>query len=74
MRAGRVVLTADAWTNDCSPARRSLPLTVLREQVTYFAPGAAGCTSAPTAAGVDLDGRPVLLRLPDVPEGGQARW
>jgi sarcosine oxidase len=37
-RAGRVVLTADAWTNDMLRGLgRRLPLTVTREQVTYFA-------------------------------------
>ena len=35
----RVVLTADAWTNDLlAHLGTSLPLTVTREQVTYFAP------------------------------------
>ncbi len=37
--ADRVVLTADAWTNDLlAHLGTSLPLTVTREQVTYFAP------------------------------------
>lgn len=37
--AGRVVITADAWTNDLlAHLGARLPLTVLREQVTYFAP------------------------------------
>jgi sarcosine oxidase len=37
-RAGRVVLAADAWTNELlAPFGRRLPLTVTREQVTYFA-------------------------------------
>lgn len=36
-RAGRVVLTADAWTNDLlALLGRRLPLTITREQVTYF--------------------------------------
>ncbi len=36
--AGRVVLTADAWTNELLAwFDRSLPLTVTKEQVTYFA-------------------------------------
>ncbi len=36
--AGRVVITADAWTNDLlAPFERHLPLTVTKEQVTYFA-------------------------------------
>ncbi len=37
-RAGRVVLATDAWTNDVlASLGRRLPLTVTREQVTYFA-------------------------------------
>lgn len=37
-RAGRVILTADAWTNDLLAwFDRRLPLTVTKEQVTYFA-------------------------------------
>ncbi|HEX7471525.1 MAG TPA: N-methyl-L-tryptophan oxidase [Candidatus Limnocylindrales bacterium] len=37
-RAGRVVLTADAWTNDLlAHFGRRLPLTITKEQVTYFA-------------------------------------
>jgi sarcosine oxidase len=36
--AGRVVLAADAWTNDLLAGfDRRLPLTVTKEQVTYFA-------------------------------------
>ena len=36
--AGRVVIAADAWTNDLlAPFDRRLPLTVTKEQVTYFA-------------------------------------
>ena len=49
----------------------SLPLTVTREQVTYFAPRRPGGVRARPAAGVDLDGRPVVLRLPDVRRGRQ---
>ena len=37
-RAGRVILAADAWTNDLlAHLGRRLPLTITREQVTYFA-------------------------------------
>ena len=37
VRARRLVLTADAWTNDLlAHLGTSLPLTVTREQVTYF--------------------------------------
>ncbi len=43
-RTGRVVLAADAWTNDLLASfDRRLPLTITKEQVTYFAcpdPGA----------------------------------
>jgi len=38
--AGAVVVAADAWTNDLlAPLGGPLPLTVTREQVTWFAPG-----------------------------------
>jgi sarcosine oxidase len=38
IRAGRVVLAADAWTNDLlAGLGRRLPLTITKEQVTYFA-------------------------------------
>ncbi|MFI5225753.1 MAG: N-methyl-L-tryptophan oxidase [Candidatus Limnocylindrales bacterium] len=38
IRAGRVVITADAWTNDLlAGLGRRLPLTITKEQVTYFA-------------------------------------
>jgi sarcosine oxidase len=38
-RPSRVVLTADSWTNDLlAPLGAAVPLTVTREQVTYFAP------------------------------------
>jgi sarcosine oxidase len=37
-RTARVVLAADAWTNELlAPFGRRLPLTVTKEQVTYFA-------------------------------------
>lgn len=37
-RTGRVILAADAWTNQfLTPFGRRLPLTVTKEQVTYFA-------------------------------------
>ncbi|HKV17653.1 MAG TPA: N-methyl-L-tryptophan oxidase [Mycobacterium sp.] len=47
--AGRVVVTADAWTGALlSPLGVNLPLTVTEEQVTYFAPG------DPTAFAADV--------------------
>jgi sarcosine oxidase len=37
-RAGAVVLATDAWTNELlAPFDRRLPLTITREQVTYYA-------------------------------------
>lgn len=39
--AGRVVVTADAWTSRLlAPLGHDLPLTVIEEQVTYFTPPA----------------------------------
>lgn len=39
-RVGKVVLTADAWTNKLlSPLKSELPLKYSQEQVTYFKPG-----------------------------------
>ncbi len=41
VRAGRVILATDAWTNDLlSPLGLALPLTVTQEQVTWFTPRA----------------------------------
>jgi sarcosine oxidase len=37
-RTGRVVIAADAWTNELlAPFERRLPLTITKEQVTYYA-------------------------------------
>ena len=41
-----------------------VPLEVTLEQVTYFAPERPDAVRAGPAAAVDLDGRPVVLRLP----------
>jgi len=39
LRVRRVIVTADAWTNDVlAHLGQQLPLTVTQEQVTYFAP------------------------------------
>jgi len=39
IRAGRVILATDAWTNDLlAPLGCALPLTVTQEQVSWFAP------------------------------------
>lgn len=41
IRAGKVVLAADAWTNELlEPLGAAIPLDVMQEQVTYFAPAA----------------------------------
>lgn len=43
IRCRRVVVTADAWTNDVlAPLDVQLPLTVTQEQVSYYAPEAPG--------------------------------
>ena len=44
----------------------SVPLTVTQEQVTYFRPARPAAVRAGPVPGVDLDGRPVVLRVPDV--------
>jgi sarcosine oxidase len=73
--ARRVVLTADAWTNDLlAHLGCSLPLTVTREQVTYFAP------SAPERFGADrlpvwiwMDD-PSFYGFPTYAEGGNGAF
>ncbi len=58
-------MTADAWTNDLlGQLGVQLPLTVLQEQVTYLQPAAPEAFAPDTVPGLDLDGRPELLRLP----------
>ena len=70
-RTGRVVLAADAWTNQLLAAfDRHLPLTVTKEQVTYFACPDPAVFAPRSVPGLDLDGRSVLLRLPDLRRGG----
>ena len=57
-RAGRVVIAADAWTNELlAPFDRRLPLTVTKEQVTYFA--------APDPAAFAPDRFPVWIWMDD---------
>jgi sarcosine oxidase len=71
LRARRVVLTADAWTNDLlAYLGTALPLTVLREQVTYFAPRspeAFGPHRLPVWIWMD---DPSFYGFPTYPEGG----
>ena len=65
--AGGVVVTADAWVNDVvGHLGLHVPLEVTLEQVTYFAVDEPRPVRARRAAAVDLDGRPVVLRLPDL--------
>jgi sarcosine oxidase len=69
--ARRVVLTADAWTNDLlAHLGTSLPLTVTREQVTYFAPTAPeqfGADRLPVWIWMD---DPSFYGFPTYDEGG----
>ena len=59
-RAGHVVLAADAWTNELLASfDRRLPLTIIQEQVTYFACPRPGGLRAGSLPDLDLDGRPV---------------
>ena len=56
----RVVLAADAWTNDLlAPFGRRLPLTITKEQVTYFACPDPAAFAPGSLPGLDLDGRAV---------------
>jgi sarcosine oxidase len=71
IRARRVVVTADAWTNDLlAHLGTSLPLTVLREQVTYFepaVPAAFGADRLPVWIWMD---DPSFYGFPTYAEGG----
>jgi sarcosine oxidase len=73
--ARRVVLTADAWTNDLlAHLGTSLPLTVTREQVTYFAPSAPerfGSDRLPVWIWMD---DPSFYGFPTYDEGGNGAF
>jgi sarcosine oxidase len=57
-RGSRVILAADAWTNDLLASfDRRLPLTIIQAQVTYFA--------APDAAAFTPDRFPVWIWMDD---------
>jgi sarcosine oxidase len=73
--ADRVVLTADAWTNDLlAHLGTSLPLTVTREQVTYFAPAEpARFVAERLPVWIWMDD-PSFYGFPTYDEGGTARW
>ncbi len=48
IRAGRVILATDAWTNDLlAPLGCALPLTVTQEQVSWFTPRGDAALFAP---------------------------
>lgn len=54
--AGRLIVTADAWTNQViAPLGCSFPLTVTEEQVAYFEPG----------PGIGLERMPVWIWMDD---------
>jgi sarcosine oxidase len=73
--ARRVVLTVDAWTNDLlAHLGTSLPLTVTREQATYFAPAAPdrfGADRLPVWIWMD---DPSFYGFPTYDEGGNAAF
>jgi sarcosine oxidase len=68
---GKVILTADAWTNQLlAPFDRRLPLTVTKEQVTYFAapdPAAFGPDRFPVWIWMD---EPCFYGFPTYGEAG----
>ena len=64
-RCRRLVIAAGAWSNGAlTHFGVHLPLRVTKEQVTYFATAAPGRLPAGPVSDLDLDGRPLLLRLP----------
>ncbi|MGZ4596987.1 MAG: N-methyl-L-tryptophan oxidase [Actinomycetes bacterium] len=69
----RVVLAADAWTNQLlAHLGTSLPLTVTREQVTYFAPATpAAFSAARLPVWIWMDD-PSFYGFPTYAEGGNA--
>jgi sarcosine oxidase len=73
--ASTVVLTADAWTNGLlAHLGESLPLTVTREQVTYFAPEhpeAFAPDRVPVWIWMD---DPSFYGFPTYDEAGTGRW
>ena len=74
VRCGAVVVCADAWTNRLLDVLgHHIELAVTREQVTYFATDDLDDLRPGTLPGVDLDGRPELLRVPGVRHGGNVQ-
>lgn len=73
--ADRVVLTADAWTNDLlAHLGTSLPLTVTREQVTYFAPAEPAYFSPERLPVWIWMDDPSFYGFPTYDEAGTAHW
>ncbi len=74
-RARHVVLTADAWTNQLlAHLGTSMPLTVTREQVTYFAPSRPdrfAADSVPVWIWMD---DPSFYGFPTYDEGGSGAY
>ncbi len=72
-RARHVVLAADAWTNHLlAHLGTSMPLTVTREQVTYFAPSRPGRYSADSVPVWIWMDDPSFYGFPTYDEGGSA--
>ena len=71
IRARRVVLAADAWTNELLAGLDwQVPLVVTQEQLTYTRPADLSQFTPGPVPGVDLDGRAQLVRLPGVRRAG----
>ena len=72
-RSGSSSARTPGPTTLLAPLGLPLPLTVTEEQVTYFAPAEPDALRPGPVPGVDLDGRAVVLRLPDLRRGGNGR-
>ena len=70
IRCRRLVVCADAWTNQVLAGLDwQVHLTTTLEQVTYFEPEDPARFAPGPLPALDLDGRPELLRLPDLRRG-----
>ena len=79
IRCRGLVVCADAWVNDVLGSLGvRVPVEVTLEQVTYFSPDEPGRFAPGADAAVDLDGRPVVLRVPHLrrghDQGGAGLW
>ena len=71
-RAERLIVTADAWTNEIlEQLWRPINLTVTQEQVHYYASRDLEAFAPGAVPDLDLDGRSVVLRVPRVRRGGR---